>query len=69
MAGMVGSRGRALTEIPTTGVGTVSVHGEIWSATAQESIPCDAPVEVVAIDGLTLTIRPIERSSSGGSAS
>ncbi|MGH9159573.1 MAG: NfeD family protein, partial [Vicinamibacteraceae bacterium] len=68
-AGMVRSRGRALTEIPTSGVGTVSVHGEIWSATAQESIPRDAPVEVVAIDGLTLTVRPINRSSPGGSAS
>lgn len=69
IAGMVGSRGRTLSDIPVSGTGTVSVHGEIWSATAQESIPRDAPIEVVAIDGLTLTIRSIERSSPGGSTS
>ncbi|MPZ21548.1 MAG: nodulation protein NfeD, partial [Luteitalea sp.] len=68
-AGMAGERGRALTDVPVGGIGTVSVHGEFWSATAHESIPRDTPVEVVAIDGLTLTIRPIERSSPGGSTS
>jgi membrane-bound serine protease (ClpP class) len=68
-SGMVGSRGRTLSDIPTSGLGAVSVHGEIWSATAHESIPRDVRVEVVAIDGLTLTVRPIQRSSPGGSAS
>ncbi|MPY88539.1 MAG: nodulation protein NfeD [Luteitalea sp.] len=68
-SGMLGLHGRAITDIQAGGTGQISVRGEIWSATASEPIPRDARVEVVAVDGLTLTIRPLDRSFPGGSRS
>jgi membrane-bound ClpP family serine protease len=35
----------------------VAAHGEIWRAMSDEPIPKGAPVRVIAIHGLTLTVR------------
>jgi membrane-bound serine protease (ClpP class) len=56
-AAMVGERGRAVTPIGPASPGRVSTRGEIWQAIAEEPIPDGAPVRVVAIDGLILTVR------------
>lgn len=58
-SGMVGETGRALAPIPADGHGQVSVHGEIWRATAAEPIEPGAAVEVVGFEGLTLRVRPV----------
>ena len=55
--GLVGERGVARSALHPQG--KVFVHGEIWSAVADgEAAPGD-PVEVLAVDGLTLRVRPL----------
>ena len=56
-SGMLHAPGQALTAIDPGGVGRVSTHGEIWSATAAEAIRPGDPVEVVSVNGLTLTVK------------
>jgi membrane-bound serine protease (ClpP class) len=58
-AGMVAERGRALTDIPAGGMGSVATHGEIWNATAGEAIAQGEPIEVLSVDGLTLRVRRV----------
>ena len=57
MAGMIDEIGSALTSIDPAGVGRVQTHGEIWTATADEHIPAGAPIRVVGVKGLLLTVR------------
>jgi membrane-bound serine protease (ClpP class) len=56
-SGMLHAPGQALTAIDPGGVGRVSTHGEIWSATALEAIRPGDPIEVVGVNGLTLTVK------------
>jgi membrane-bound serine protease (ClpP class) len=58
-AGMIGRRGRAATEIPAGGAGSVQTHGEIWSATSSESISAGDAVEIVAVEGLSVRVRRV----------
>jgi membrane-bound serine protease (ClpP class) len=55
---LLGARGNAVTPLGPAAAGQVHVRGEIWRATAGESIPAGAPVEVTRVEGLTLTVRP-----------
>lgn len=59
-AGMVGAEGRAMTMIAAAGRGRVSTHGEIWNATSDQEIIEGAPIEVLAVRGLQLVVRPAE---------
>ncbi len=54
---MVGEPGEALTVLAPERVGQVATHGEIWNATAGESIPEGARVTVTRVDRLTLVVR------------
>ena len=56
-ASMIGEIGQALTPIEPGRPGRVAAHGEIWQASAVESIPEGARVRVTHIDGLMLTVR------------
>ena len=56
-AGMLGEIGRALTTIAPDHPGRVAAHGEIWKASAADSIPEGARVRVTGVEGLTLTVR------------
>jgi membrane-bound serine protease (ClpP class) len=56
-SGMLHAPGQALTAIPPGGTGRVATHGEIWTATAAESIHAGDPVVVTAVTGLLLTVR------------
>src|SRR5712691_3282738 len=56
-ASMIGEIGEALTPIGPDRPGSVVTHGEIWQASAAESIPEGARVRVMRIDGLMLTVR------------
>jgi len=56
-SGMLHDTGNALTSIEPGGIGRVSTHGEIWSATSLEPIQAGDRVAVVGIKGLLLTVR------------
>jgi membrane-bound serine protease (ClpP class) len=58
--GLIGEEGRALTDVARGTDGQVSVHGEIWRATSAQPIASGAPVRVVALDGLRLTVEAVE---------
>lgn len=64
-AGMIGQQGRALTDIPAGGRGSVQTRGEIWSATSDRPIKAGETVYVTAVSGLLLTVRPEESSAAG----
>ena len=60
--GMVGEVGRATTELGPPGAarpGKVFVHGEIWNAVSPAPVPAGTPVEVTAITGLLVEVRPL----------
>jgi membrane-bound serine protease (ClpP class) len=56
-AAMIGEPGEALTDLAPERVGQVATHGEIWNATAGESIPQGARVRVTGVNRLTLVVR------------
>lgn len=60
--GLVHKRGVARS--PISKRGKVFVHGELWNAEAREPVAAGAAVEVVAVDGMTLLVRPLEGDSS-----
>lgn len=55
---LVGSLGEALEDFDS--LGQIRVHGEIWNAAASGPMKRGEQVRVTAIDGLTLTIVPLE---------
>jgi len=55
--GMIDEMGRALTPMEPGGSGRVLTHGEIWTATADEPVAQGESVRIVAVDGMTLTVR------------
>lgn len=55
--GMLGEIGTADTALEPEG--RVQVHGEYWKARALEPVPAGARVEVVAVEGLLLVVRPV----------
>jgi membrane-bound ClpP family serine protease len=52
--GMIGVRGEAITALNPRGL--VRCHGEVWEATAEESIPGGERVWVLGIHRLLLTV-------------
>jgi membrane-bound serine protease (ClpP class) len=58
--GLIGARGKARTALHPEG--SVFVAGELWRARAQDDQPIAAgqEVEVIAVDGFTLRVRPRE---------
>jgi len=56
-SGMLLATGQALTAIVPGGTGRVATHGEIWTATAAESIHAGDLVIVTGVKGLLLTVR------------
>lgn len=61
--GLIGERGVALTAVERTG--HVRVHGEQWSARSETGvITAGTPVEVRRVEGLCVTVRPVEDDHS-----
>jgi membrane-bound serine protease (ClpP class) len=58
-SGMLLSTAEALTSIAPGGVGRVSTHGEIWTATSPEPIHAGDRVVVTDVKGLLLTVKPL----------
>ncbi len=59
MAGLVGT---AQTSVHLAG--KVFADGALWDARSETPVEAGSPVEVVAVDGLTLVVKPRERSSA-----
>ncbi|NEX21444.1 nodulation protein NfeD [Thiorhodococcus mannitoliphagus] len=57
---LIGATGAAVSGFP--GRGSVHLHGEIWSARADEPIATGTSVEVTGRDGLTLIVKPSPKS-------
>ena len=55
--GLVGERGVVSRRLDPTG--QVRVHGEIWSARADETMEAGEAIEVAGVDGLTLRVRRV----------
>ena len=55
--GMIGTAGVTLTSLEPGASGRVTTRGESWQAVSDQSIPEGTPVRVVAVNGLTLSVR------------
>ena len=65
-SGMLNKVGRTLTAIEPGRTGKVSARGEIWTATAEESISTGETITVVDVTGLTLIVRRFAAVSHEG---
>jgi len=61
--GMVGQVGSAIT--PLSPDGKVFVHGEYWDAISRSPLPAGAPVRVISMEKLKLTVEPVSERSGG----
>jgi len=57
--GLTGEIGTAKTDIGDTG--SVFIHGEHWNAKSDEPISKGSAVEVVAVEGMMLTVKPTHK--------
>lgn len=57
--GIIGVAGQTLTALSPHTFGQVRAQGDIWRATADDTIPAGTPVRVTRIDGITLTVRKV----------
>jgi len=57
VAGMVGQRGHAVSDLDPDG--KVYVHSEYWNAVADERIESGAQVEVESVSGMLLKVRAV----------
>lgn len=67
LQGMIGARGRAMTAFTGAEVGRVATHGEIWQAVSPTPVAAGDAVEVVAVEGLCLHVRPAVNRPEGAS--
>ncbi len=66
---LVGSEGQLVEPVESAGgKGMVLVHGELWRASASESIAKGARVRIRRVDGLTLTVEPFPSADAVPSA-
>ncbi|HTL44511.1 MAG TPA: NfeD family protein [Vicinamibacterales bacterium] len=56
-SGMLNTVAEAMTSIVPGGVGRVSAHGEIWTATSEDPVHAGDRVIITAVTGLLLTVR------------
>jgi membrane-bound serine protease (ClpP class) len=59
--GMVGQSGRVRTPLAPGEPGQIDVRGEIWRAISPVPLPPGHPVRVTRVEGLTLTVEPMDR--------
>jgi membrane protein implicated in regulation of membrane protease activity len=64
--GMIGKKGKVIEPIdPLQGTGRVRIDGDDWKAitTSNQNIPTGTMVEVLAIESIVLTVRPLENGN------
>jgi membrane-bound serine protease (ClpP class) len=57
--GLTGEVGTAKSDIGKTG--SVFVHGEYWNARSDEPVSNGSKVEIVTVDGMVLTVKPLKK--------
>jgi len=63
--GLVGEIGEVKQQIaPGSTGGKIFVHGEYWNAVADQRIEVGTRVEVVRVDGMCLTVRPLAHAAA-----
>ena len=63
--GLVGEIGDVKQQIaPGSSRGKIFVHGEYWNAVADQTIEVGTRVEVVRVDGMCLTVRPLAHAAA-----
>jgi membrane-bound serine protease (ClpP class) len=61
---LIGATGEVMA--PLAPVGQIRVLGELWEARSSSELPKRTIVRVVAIDGLTLDVEPVDPSAPVG---
>jgi membrane-bound serine protease (ClpP class) len=61
--GLIGAHGRARDPLMPNTPGYVHVRGELWRAMSDVTIASGEPVRVRAVNGLTLTVEPLDTSA------
>jgi len=60
--GMIGAKGKVASALSEEAEGEIAVAGELWRARSRQgSIAAEEKVEVVAVEGLTLVVRPLKK--------
>jgi membrane-bound serine protease (ClpP class) len=57
---MIGDVGRTRAPLAADTPGQIDVRGEIWRAVSRTPLPAGARVRIVAMDGLTLLVEPLD---------
>jgi membrane-bound serine protease (ClpP class) len=60
--GLIGEIGEVRTRLAPGG--QIFLHGELWSAVADQEVEAGESVRVTGIDGLTLTVEPLQRAAT-----
>jgi membrane protein implicated in regulation of membrane protease activity len=60
----IGQRVKVTKAIPEDGTGKVELHGVQWEAESDSAVPEGSTVVITGKRSITLSVRPIERSSS-----
>jgi len=60
---MVGAEGIAVSGLSAGVEGMIRVHGELWRASAAQSVPAGAAVRIVRVEGLKLHVEPAQASA------
>jgi membrane-bound serine protease (ClpP class) len=63
---MIGEVGRTRTAVTPDLPGQIDARGEIWRAVSTEPVAAGAPVRIVAMNGLTLVVEPVQDVASEG---
>lgn len=61
---LVGMTGEVWIAIEPFSIGSVRIDGELWQARSSEMLPAGTLVRVIRQEGITLTVRKIERIKS-----
>ena len=61
---LLGAHGVAESSLAAGAEGMIRVHGELWRAVSSQPVSPGKPVKVVRVEGLTLSVEPVESVSA-----
>ena len=61
---LLGAQGVAESSLSAGTEGMIRVHGELWRAVSSQPVSAGKPVKVVRVEGLTLSVEPVESASA-----
>jgi membrane-bound serine protease (ClpP class) len=60
---LLGAHGIAESSLSAGAEGMIRVHGELWRAVSSQSVSAGKLVKIVRVEGLTLSVEPVEAAS------